>query len=122
MKTFKLIGIFAIVTAILFSSCSVEKRRYRKGFNVDKSKKNDKATVKDNSVPNPTVTDVVSTPPATAILTKSEPVKTTPPAKKAEPAPAKTDNKALNTNYEFKVVVGPRPDKKGKKKYPMNMR
>ena len=43
------------------------------------------------------------------------------PEKKLE-QPVTTKVSGTNGTYEFKVVEGPRPDKKGKKKYPMNMR
>lgn len=108
MKTIKFIVALAIVMAILFTSCGVEKRRYRKGYNVDKTKKNEKADVKD-----PVVT-TTTTPPANTTTT-------TAPAKKAD-TPATTTVSSSSGTYTFKVVEGPRPDKKGKKKYPMNMR
>jgi hypothetical protein len=108
MKAVKFIGVSAMSMAILFASCGVEKRRYRKGYNVDKTKKNEKSDVKD-----------------TGTTTKVEPAATTttttPPVKKVEP-PATTTVSSNSGTYTFKVVEGPRPDKKGKKKYPMNMR
>ena len=108
MKTVKFIGALAMVMAILFTSCGVEKRRYRKGFNVKKDSKEEKSDIKD-----------------TGTGTKTEPAKTTTtvatPEKKAE-QPVTTKVSGTNGTYEFKVVEGPRPDKKGKKKYPMNMR
>lgn len=122
MKTFKLIGILAITMAFLLSSCGVEKRRYRKGYNVDKTKKNEKSDVKDTDITTkvePAKTGPVVTPVVTPPINNTT---ASAPSKKTEPTPAYTGTKPLNTEYDFKVVVGPRPDKKGKKKYPMNMR
>ncbi|UPT68758.1 MAG: hypothetical protein M0D57_09100 [Sphingobacteriales bacterium JAD_PAG50586_3] len=108
MKTIRLVGILSIVAVLLSTSCGVEKRRYRKGFNVKKDTKNEKSDIKD-----------------TQTTTTTEPAKTTTttatPEKKVE-QPATTTVSSSSGTYTFKVVEGPRKDKKGKKKYPMNMR
>lgn len=117
MKAVQLIGIVAIAASITFSSCSVEKRRYRKGYNVNKDKKDDKVDAKASK----TTTEPVK--PAEPVVVNTPVEKTTAPAattKVETPAPAYTGDKKINTEYNFKVVQGPRPDKKGKKKYPMN--
>jgi hypothetical protein len=118
MKAVQLIAIAAIAASITFSSCSVEKRRYRKGYNVKKDKKDDKVDAKAST----TKTTTEPTKPAEPVVVNT-PVKTTAPVvttKVETPAPAYTGDKKINTEYNFKVVQGPRPDKKGKKKYPMN--
>lgn len=119
MKAIKLIGIVAIAASITFSSCSVEKRRYRKGYNVNKDKKDDKVDAKASN----TKTTAEPAKPAEPVVTNTPVENTTAPAattKVETPAPVYTGDKKINTDYNFKVVQGPRPDKKGKKKYPMN--
>ena len=118
MKNAKALLVLVLLVSMLATSCQIEKRRYRKGFNVGKNAKNEKSAVKDNGKSNDAV--VASTP---------EPVKTTPvtqpttttQAPKAT-APANKGNEKVNTEYSFTVKIGPRPDKKGPKKYPMGLR
>lgn len=44
MKNFKLLASTALALSLLFASCSVEKRHYTKGFNVEWNGKKEKAT------------------------------------------------------------------------------
>lgn len=91
MKAIKLVICLCVAIVLLFASCSVEKRRYRKGYNIESRKKAPKADEK------PAVT--VTTPDMDQTIAPEAP----------ESMSASTD---VNTSYNFKVVVGPRPDKK----------
>lgn len=104
MKAIKYFGAAGISLALLFSSCSVEKRRYRPGYSVNTGKK--APVTEANKVPE------TPTEQTTIIL----------PDYAVPPASADDTVKVGYTNaYSVYVVVGPRPDKKGKKKYPMGM-
>lgn len=97
MKNIKSIIAAAIAVSILFSACSVEKRRYRKGYNVETKSKKPKAENTDTKLVNsePPTTTTTATP--TTVI----------PATTTTTAPA-----GVNNNYTFTVKVGPRPDKK----------
>ncbi|UPT68757.1 MAG: hypothetical protein M0D57_09095 [Sphingobacteriales bacterium JAD_PAG50586_3] len=102
MKTIRNISFAAITTALLLSSCSVEKRRYRPGYNVDAGKK----TPKTEAAKTPNQADTGD---KTVIIIPEYAI---PPASK--------ENVAVDYTNEYSIylVVGPRPDKKGKKNTP----
>ena len=104
MKAIKYFGAAGISLALLFSACSVEKRRYRPGYNVNKDKKAPVAEA--NKVPE------TPTEQTTIIL----PDYAVPPASADD-----TVTVGYTNAYGIYIVVGPRPDKKARKKYPMGM-
>jgi hypothetical protein len=107
MKTIRNISLAAIMATLLLSSCSIEKRRYRPGYSVDTGKK----------APKTEANKVTEIPGDKTFIVLPDYI---PPAAKED-----SDNTDLYTGYtnaySIYVVVGPRPDKKGKKKYPMGM-
>ena len=106
MKAIKNIGIVGISLALLLGSCSVEKRRYRPGYSVNTDKKA------------PTEEPSRVSPPLEEKYTIILPEYAVPPASKED---ATQINTGYTNAYSIYVKVGPRPDKKGKKKYPMGM-
>lgn len=111
MKTIKNIIIASVIATLLFTSCSVERRRYRKGYNVEtKSKKTKTETTNNTAESNVSMPD----PPPAKV---EEPSKTEVNSSTANPKTIETpkqtiENKGTNNSYSFSVVVGPRPDKK----------
>jgi len=110
MKIIKTIIVASIAVTILFSACAVEKRRYRKGYNVEaKSKKPKSETTETKAetatTPTATTTTPAATTPATTVNTTPAPTTATAPTTTVAPS-------GINTSYKFSVVVGPRPDKK----------
>jgi hypothetical protein len=90
MKAIKLVVCICVAIVLLFASCSVEKRRYHKGYNVESRNKAPKTEEK------PEIT--VTTPEMDQTIAPVIPGTIS----------YLTD---VNTSYNFKVVVGPRPDK-----------
>lgn len=104
MKAINTIVVLSIVAVLAFSSCNIEKRRYRKGYNI----------TKDKDAPKSDVRETKAEPEKPAEQTKIATVTQSKPEKKAkvvQPKPQKIDTKA-STEYSFQIVVGPRPDKK----------
>lgn len=111
MKTIKNIIAAGLAVTILFSACSVEKRRYRKGYNVEsktKKPKEEPAKVETTSPSNDNVQSTTTVEPALATYTGT--VDTLTNSNQPVVTPAATT--ATNNSYTFSVKVGPRPDKK----------
>lgn len=108
MKTIRNISIAAVTAALLLSSCSIEKRRYRPGYSVDTGKK----------APKTETNKATEMPDDKTFLILPDYI---PAAAKEDVDNTDVSTPGYTNAYSIYVVVGPRPDKKGKKKYPMNM-
>jgi hypothetical protein len=99
MKTIRNISLAAIMATLLLSSCSIEKRRYRPGYSLDTGRKAPKAETN----------KVTETPDDKTFIVLPDYI----------PVASKEDATEINSRYtsaySIYVVVGPRPDKKGKK-------
>lgn len=122
MKNIRLLTILGLALSLIFTSCSVEKRHYNKGYNVEWKSKAPKTT---ETVQQPKATDnvvgndvTVNLPP---IANETKPAKTEKPVKaeiaiKAETPKAdnnqsastknEIDTKATVKPYEFKIKEG----------------
>lgn len=111
MKTIKNIIAASVIATLLFTSCSVEKRRYRKGYNVEtKSKKPKEEAAKEPVVvkePAPAEPVVIEEQPKN-VEERATTVTTQPPMENKQSVEAN----GTNNTYSFSVKVGPRPDKK----------
>ncbi len=111
MKTIKNIIAASIAVTILFSSCAVEKRRYRKGYNVEsksKKPKEEPAKVETTTSSNDNIQSTTTVQPALAVYTGTVDTLTN----SNQPAVTPAATTGVNTSYTFSVKVGPRPDKK----------
>lgn len=124
MKNFRLLTILGLALSLIFTSCSVEKRHYNKGYNVEWKSKAPKTT-ETAQQPKATNNNVVVN--NTPVAIEAQPAKTEKPVKaekatKAE-SPIKAENPKADDNqsaaagsnktpaktikpYEFKVKEG----------------
>lgn len=111
MKTIKNIIAASVIATLLFTSCAVEKRRYRKGFNVESKSKKPKEEANKEPVavkePAPTSPVVIEEQPKN-VAERTTTVTTEPATESKQNA----EVTGINTSYTFSVKVGPRPDKK----------
>ncbi|UPT68756.1 MAG: hypothetical protein M0D57_09090 [Sphingobacteriales bacterium JAD_PAG50586_3] len=104
MKHFRLLTLTSLALSLVLASCSVEKRHYNKGYNVDWNAKAPKATEKSTTKP-PTETAIKETT-TQPTVNNTQPAQTTPVATQTAKAPAKTTKK----ENKQKVVVDTKAD------------